>query len=105
MVAEPIESVLNREFLDKAEQELKSSGFVTDEHSFAPYRETIAQYVEEISRALDGKFNLRKGFVGNDPNAGYAHFIYDAHRYPNPHDAEVAVREWLGRKYADEDEA
>lgn len=105
MVAEPKESVLQRDFLERAEKELTSIGFVTDEHSFAPYRETIAEHVEEISRALNGRFDLRKGFVGNHPDAGYAYFIYDARRYPKIEDAETDVREWLSRQYAEEAEA
>ena len=52
MTAQPVETFLNDKFLNQALKTLKEDGFITDEHSFAPYRETINVHVGAIQRAL-----------------------------------------------------
>jgi len=103
-VLEPIETVLSKTFLDKAVGELRATGFVTDEHAFAPYRETITHYVAEIRHALAARgvsMDLRAGFVANHPDAGYAYFIYDASRFASLDAAQSAVSAWLSALYED----
>lgn len=101
MTAQPKETVLKREFLEKAADALEEEGFVTDEHDFAPYRETIAEYYRDIQSALAERgyhFELLPGFVQHR-QAGYAYFIYDSHRFATLTDAQHAVSAWLNEQY------
>lgn len=94
---------LTPEFVRKAMVELERSGFVSDEHDFAPYRETMTENMALIEKALlDGGYRggpIRAGFVDDHPQAGYAYFIYDEHRFPDRAAADAAVRRWLDARY------
>jgi len=108
MVTEALEKVLSESFLDKASHALDSDGFVTDEHDFAPYRETIAEYVSQIQEALRQRgraTGLASGFVRNHPDAGYAYFIYDTARFDDLASAQDAVSRWLSELYVDNQNA
>ncbi|MGA7437274.1 MAG: hypothetical protein WBW32_03990 [Luteibacter sp.] len=101
MTRQPIETVLTDKFLEPALATLRADGFVTDEHDFSPYRETISEYVKEIQRALAErgfKRELSSGFV-NHSQAGYAYFIYDTSRFRTNDAAEKAVKSWLTKQY------
>lgn len=90
-------------FLDRALEELRRNGFVTDEHDFAPYRETITKFVPEIEarlRTRDPRISLQSGMIKNHPKAGYAYYIFDTSRFPGRADAERAISAWLDEAYA-----
>ncbi|GLV23873.1 hypothetical protein TomTYG45_03150 [Sphingobium sp. TomTYG45] len=101
MVAQPVEDFLTAEFVAQAAATLAASGLVTDEHDFAPYRETVSERVEAIERALlaaGHHYELLPGFVEH-PQAGYAYFIYDAKRFTDREAADSAVLAWLDERY------
>lgn len=101
MVAQPVEDFLNAEFVAQAAATLAASGFVTDEHDFAPYRETVSERVDAIQQALldaGHPYELLPGFVEH-PEAGYAYFIYDAKRFTEQGAAGSAVLAWLDERY------
>lgn len=101
MVTQPLDEFLTPEFLAQAASALQGEGFISDEHAFAPYRETISTHVEAIQAALANAghhFGLLPGYV-NHSQAGYAYFIYDADRFANGREAGRAVGRWLDRKY------
>ena len=102
MTAQPLTDFLTPEFVQKAGQELEQSGFVTDEHGFAPYRETISTHMQDIQRALHEHgwhMNLQSGFLSNHPTAGYSYFIYDSAKFGSSGAAQRAVSDWLDRRY------
>ncbi len=103
MVAQSPDEFLNNEFLDAAAKELSLSGFVSDEHEFAPYRETISEHVHIIEAALNNKGNnykLSEGYL-NHPDAGYAYFIYDTEKFYDIDAAKRAVMSWLDNRYGE----
>jgi hypothetical protein len=102
MVAQPIEDFLTPDFLRAAAKELASVGFVSDEHGFAPYRETISKHCRAIESALSDAgvpFHLQSGFVKHI-DAGYAYFVYNTDHFRSNDDAEAAVGSWLDAKYS-----
>jgi hypothetical protein len=106
--AQSLEDFLNPAFVRKAKRELEKSGFISDEHNFAPYGEALPEYCKQIERELRRiGFNghLTPGFVKNHPTAGYAHYLYDTSRFRGKREAEAAVRQWLDRKYPEETQA
>ena len=101
MVAQPVEDFLTAAFVAQAATTLAASGFVTDEHDFAPYRETVSEHVDAIEQALRDAghlYALLPGFVEH-PKAGYAYFIYDAERFADRDAANGAVLAWLDERY------
>jgi hypothetical protein len=101
-ILEPVDTVLSDAFLSQALRELETRGFVTDEHKFAPYRETITHYVTEIEDALRRRghqISLRPGCLRNHPDAGYAYFIYDTSRFTDLGVAKASVSHWLTEIY------
>lgn len=101
MVAQPVEDFLTPEFVAEAAVTLAATGIVTDEHDFAPYRETVSERVEAIEQALSAAgydYELLPGFVEH-PQAGYAYFIYDAKRFTDRQAAAGAVLAWLDERY------
>jgi len=101
MVAQPIEDFLSAEFVAQAAATLAACGFVTDEHDFAPYRETVSERVAAIQQALldaGHTYELSPGFVEH-PEAGYAYFIYDTDRFTDRAAAHSAVLAWLDERY------
>ncbi|WP_420722499.1 hypothetical protein [Hwanghaeella sp. LZ110] len=102
MVTEPIEDYLTEVFIEQVNSALGMNGFVSDEHDFAPYRETVARHYKIIERALGEagfKYTLNSGFVSGHPKAGYAYFIYDMDRFASTFEADAAVVAWLDTKY------
>ena len=102
MVAQPLGDFMTPEFINLTANALGDVGFVSDEHEFAPYRETINEHVSEIERALQEKgheFTLSSGFI-NHPEAGYAYYIYDYKRFNSSDEAGKAVSAWLDEKYS-----
>lgn len=104
MTHQPIATVLTVDFLTATLTELIATGFVTDEHSFAPYRETINVHFLAIQDALE-----QKGFEGsllpgylNHPQAGYAYYIYDTEKFANRQAAEKAINLWLTKHHNDQ---
>ena len=103
MTAQPLTDFLTPEFIQKTGQELELSGFVTDEHGFAPYRETISEHARDIGIALHEygwQMDVQSGFLPNHPAAGYSYFIYNPAKFRDSKAAQHAVSEWLDRKYA-----
>jgi hypothetical protein len=103
LVAQPLSDFLNSSFIEAAAKELRERGFVTDEHNFAPYRETMGTHVDAIEAALRNAghdFELVPGFVEH-PQAGYAYYIYDEAMFEDAEAAKKAVSKWLDRLYAD----
>lgn len=101
MVAQPIEDFLNPTFVEQTANELAQSGFLTDEHSFAPYRETIGTHWKAIESALHEAghpVELMAGFLKH-PAAGFAYYIYDKNRFRDGNMAERAVTAWLDARY------
>ncbi len=101
MTSQPVESVLTEHFLSSAFSELTKVGFVCDEHDFAPYRETISRYVDQIEEALKNRGfsgELSYGYVDH-PEAGYAYYIYDTAKFVRQEYADGAVRKWLTTRY------
>lgn len=101
MVSQPLEDFLTPAFVSEVAEELANSGFVSDEHDFAPYRETINTHCQAIEHALRKKghpFKLMSGFLKHS-EAGYAYFIYDKDRFRDGDAAERAVKSWLDEKY------
>jgi hypothetical protein len=99
MTAQSLESFLTDEFLDQASDTLAADGFISDEHDFAPYRETISTHVESIQSALqDHGFDieLSAGFVKCKET--YAYFIYDTDRFTDSAAAKAAVSRWLDKR-------
>jgi hypothetical protein len=89
--------------MQKTGQELELSGFVTDEHGFAPYREAIPKHARDIGIALHEhgwKMDVQSGFLSNHPAAGYSYFTYNPAKFGDSQAAQHAVSEWLDRKYA-----
>ena len=104
MVAQALSSFMTPEFVRRTKIELEKTGFVSDEHEFAPYRETLSEHVEEIEQALHEvgfRGTLLSGFIKHS-EAGYAYFIYDQSRFGNPDEANAAVSHWLDIKYGPE---
>lgn len=102
MVAQPLKDFLNPAFVKATAKELAATGFVSDEHDFAPYRETLNTHFAEIEKALrkaGHPVSLLYGFVKHS-EAGYAFFIYDTDRFPDPKAAERAVTAWLDKRYS-----
>ncbi|MBB4768173.1 MULTISPECIES: hypothetical protein [Xanthomonas] len=104
MAHQPIDTVLTADFLAATLRELAETGFVTDEHSFAPYRETINVHFSAIQDALE-----QEGFEGsllpgylNHPQAGYAYYIYDTEKFTSRQDAEKAINLWLTSRHSDQ---
>ncbi|MCW2003090.1 hypothetical protein FHY30_001845 [Xanthomonas arboricola] len=103
MTHQPIETVLTADFLTAALIELTETGFITDEHSFTPYRETINVHFSAIQDALEQrgfKSNLLPGYL-NHPKAGYAYYVYDAEKFRTRQAAEIAINLWLTKRYSD----
>lgn len=85
MVAQPIHEFMSATFLKKACGALKELGFLSDEHEFAPYRETLNTYFVEIGQALAAQgcpIQILPGFLEHS-RAGYAYFIYDSDHFAN----------------------
>ena len=100
MVAQPVSDFLTEAFVTRANEALMKLGFVTDEHSFAPYRETMNEHVGAIADALARAGHSRRlgaGYVEHR-QAGYAYFIYDEERF-DARQAQEAVRRWLDEQY------
>ncbi|RUL78774.1 hypothetical protein [Dyella choica] len=99
MTAQSLKSFLTNEFVDQASDTLAADGFISDEHDFAPYRETVSTHVESIQNALQDRgfdIELSAGFVkGKDT---YAYFIYDTDRFVDSTAAKAAVSRWLDRR-------
>jgi hypothetical protein len=96
MTAQSLESFLTDKFLDQASDTSAADGFISDEHDFAPYRETISTHVESIQNALQDcgfDIELSAGFVKSKET--YAYFIYDTDRFPDFTAATAAVSRWL----------
>lgn len=104
MVAQPVESFLAEPFIHAALAALAEDGFISDEHEFAPYLETVSVHCEKIHRALRQHGYrggmLQPGFIRHDL-AGCSYYIFDSHRFANPSEAAHAVQTWLDRKYGD----
>lgn len=103
MVAQPLSEFLNDAFVMAAAEELDKHGFVSDEHDFAPYRETMNEHVEAIEVALRNvghDFELVPGFIMH-PQAGNAYFVYVEGKFSDPEAAKKAVTRWLDQRYAD----
>lgn len=101
MVAQRLEDFLNSDFLENSSKALYNEGFVTDEHDFAPYRETMNAHFIEIQNALEEighSFEIFTGYVKHG-KAGYAYFIYDSGRFDDLKEAKKAVSLWLDNKY------
>lgn len=101
---QPLDSFLTDAFLSHAADALAARGFVSDEHEFAPYRETITHYVRQIEQALRSRgmdVALGTGKVVDHPDAGYSYFIYDKGSFPDVAAAGAAVSRWLSALYAD----
>lgn len=103
MTSQPVESVMTETFLAAAMTTLQADGFVTDEHDFAPYRETICTHVEQIQKAL-----IERGFEGEltpgflkHPQAGYAYYIYDTTHFDSRSMAEKSIDHWLTQQYGE----
>lgn len=103
MTAQSLESFLTDEFLDQASDTLAADGFISDEHDFAPYRETVSTHVESIQNALQDRgfdIELSTGFVKRKET--YAYFIYDTDRFSDSTSAKAAISRWLDRRMADQ---
>lgn len=101
MTAQPLEEFLNNEFLEKTAAEIGDLGFLTDEHDFAPYRETLSVHLESIETALKEiglEVELLPGFVKHKA-AGFAYFIYDSSRFEDSASASEAVLRWLDKAH------
>ncbi len=101
MVAQPLDEFLTEDFLAATEEALRRDGFVSDEHEFAPYRETISEHWIAIAEALrrrGGAFDIQPGFVKHS-QAGYAYFVFDQDRFVDREAADEAVTQWLDEKY------
>ncbi len=101
MVAQPFSEFMTPEFIERTAKTLSDIGFVSDEHEFAPYRETLSEHVSKIEKALKKEgydFTLSSGFITH-PGAGYAYYIYDYDRFKSTGDAGKAVAAWLDKKY------
>lgn len=99
MVAQPLKDFLNPVFIEATAKELAAIGFVTDEHDFAPYRETLNTHFAEIETAFreaGHPFSLLYGFVKQAD--AYAYFIYDTDRFDDSGAAERAVAAWLDKR-------
>ena len=102
MVAQPLKEFMTPCFLDEVATNLSELGFVSDEHSFAAYRETLSTHYETIENALavrGHEFRILPGFVEHT-RAGYAYFVYDSIRFKNYADAAAAVVAWLDKRYS-----
>ena len=96
---------LNPGFLRKARKELERTGFVSDEHDFAPYGESLKDHCKEIERELRRlgfPGHLTPGVIKNHPTAGYAYYVYDSNRFHDRREAEAEISRWLYRRYRDE---
>jgi len=74
-VADSPESFLTYRFLRKAKKEFEKTGFISDEHDFAPYGEALSEHLRETERELRKigfGGHLAPGFIANHPTAGYA---------------------------------
>lgn len=101
MVAQPLKDFLTPAFVKAMAKELAASGFVSDEHEFAPYRETISEHFGEIEKALrkaGHAVSLLPGFLKH-PDAGYAYYVYDTDRLRDSEAAKQAVTAWLDARY------
>jgi hypothetical protein len=91
----------NDNFITGAKRTLETDGFVTDEHSFAPYRETIVEKYKEIEELLrQAGYNggkLAKGYTKHRA-AAYAYYVYDTKKF-NGITAKAAVLKWLDHEY------
>lgn len=100
MTAQNLSAFMTPLFIKRTAETLLDIGFVSDEHDFAPYRETISHHMAAIREALrkEGhEFNLLTGFIKHE--ATYAYYIYDQDRFSEPSDAKQAISDWLDRKY------
>lgn len=105
MTAQPVETVLRDDFLIPALETLDKNGFVTDEHAFTPYRETMSVHIEAIQGALEKrgfKGHLAYGYVDHH-QAGYAYFIYDTTQFSHVDDVKREVSHWLTSLYGEDD--
>lgn len=103
MVAQPLKDFLTPEFIERTAKTLLDVGFVSDEHEFAPYRETLNVHVSEIQKSLHEMgydLTLSSGYI-NHPEAGYAYYIYDYNKFDNLNEASEAVSTWLDEKYSE----
>lgn len=101
MVAQPLNDFMTPEFIEITGNTLLEIGFVSDEHDFAPYRETLTVHVSEIEKALKNNgydLNLSGGFIKHH-EAGYAYYIYDSEKFSSITEADEAVTAWLDEKY------
>ncbi len=104
-VGQSSERFLSLGFLRKAKKELEKRGFISDEHGFAPYGETLSEHCKKIERELRKigfAGHLVPGFIANHPAAGYAYYLYDANHFRDKKTVQAAVSQWLDRKYQDE---
>lgn len=100
MIAQPPSEFLTPDFIAAAANELAKCGFISDEHDFAPYRETIATHVTDIEAALreaGHDFRLVAGFLKH-PQAGFAYYIFDTNKLGED-TAKKAVTNWLNQRY------
>lgn len=99
MTAQPLSSFMTTDFIELTAETLLDVGFVSDEHEFAPYRETVVYHSAAINKELrkNGyEFNLMSGFVKHA--ATYAYYIYDKDKFKDADAAEQAVMNWLDER-------
>jgi hypothetical protein len=89
------------EFIKQAKSALESDGFLTDEHAFAPYRETIFEHAQEIANLLQ-ESGFRGGAIKagqiDHPYASKSYFLFDSVKLPGQL-ARDAVKQWLDERY------
>lgn len=101
MVSQPLSDFMTDRFVKDVANTLSELGFVSDEHEFAPYRETMNTHAAEIELALKKagyEFSLLSGFTMHS-DAGYAYYIYDRENFEDPAEAAEAVVRWLDGRY------
>jgi hypothetical protein len=95
-------SYLTPDFIAQVKAELERTGFVTDEHKFAPYRETMVEHRDLIAARLEQagfRGSIGTGFLNGHPQAGYAYYLYDEGRFASQDELDRAVKAWLDARY------
>jgi hypothetical protein len=93
----------DHKFLKQAKSELERRGFVTNEHRFAPYRDTLVEHVHEIEKELKdmGYRGTIKAGKLKHKYTGTAFYLYDSTRYDESAAAQ-AVKKWIEEQYGED---
>jgi hypothetical protein len=96
---------LSSDFVTQVGNTLAGLGFVTNEHIFTPYGDTICKNIGEIQKALSSQGNMVEIQAGSLSSVfGTIYYIFDSEKI-SPAIIKETVLDWVNSEYRfDEDD-